>query len=114
VLVTDGAVSSFRIGNNYYRAGIPCLFHSVTGYNCLTCGMTRCFIYMSDFNIEAAWNINAAGVLLYLFCILQIPYRLILVFRPKVKIHRSIVLFQYLFLVIVGIVAVIRFVVQFF
>jgi len=114
VLVTNGEANALKIGGNYYQAGMPCLFHSVTGYNCLTCGMTRCFIYMSDFNIKAAWDMNVAGVLLYMFCLLQIPYRVIVIFQPQINKHRFIVLLQYLLLVIIGTVAVIRFVVQFF
>lgn len=113
MLVTNGEGNAFRIGDNYYQAGIPCFFNSLTGYKCLTCGMTRCFIYMSDFNFVAAWNMNPAGVLLYMFCIIQIPYRLFLILRPKVNIHRLVVLFQYAFLVIIGVAAVIKFVAQF-
>lgn len=114
MLVTNGEANALKFGNNYYYAGVPCFFRSITGYNCLTCGMTRCFIYMSDFNLTAAWNMNVAGVLLYLFCVLQIPYRLVLILRPRIIIPRLIMLFQYIFLGIICTVTVTQFVVQFF
>jgi len=45
---------------------------------------------MSDLNISAAWAMNRAGVLLYLFCLLQIPYRFMLIFNRKIPFQRIV------------------------
>ena len=76
--------------------------------------MTRSFIYMSDFNISAAWAMNRAGALLYLFCVLQIPYRIMLIFNRKIPLERIVVALGIVFLIIIGSVAVGQFAVQFF
>lgn len=113
-LITNGELTTLRIGDQFYSVGIPCFFYSMTGYNCPVCGMTRSFIYMSDINIEAAWSINKAGALLYLFCILQIPYRLILIFKRDIPVQRQIVFVEAAFLVAIGVIAMDQFVGQFF
>ncbi|HOP92019.1 MAG TPA: DUF2752 domain-containing protein [Acetivibrio thermocellus] len=76
--------------------------------------MTRSFIYMSDLNISAAWAMNRAGVLLYLFCLLQIPYRFMLIFNRKIPFQRIVTAFGIVFLIVVCFVTVGQFVFQFF
>lgn len=56
-----------------------CIFKFFTHYNCPTCGMTRCFIYMSHFDLSKALVMKLSGVLLYLFFIFQIFLRIFLV-----------------------------------
>lgn len=113
VLYTDGRFTTFRFPAPVDVFGIPCAFTSTTGYNCPVCGMTRCFVYMSTLNIEAAWEMNKAGVLLYVFCLLQIPYRLLLIIGLKIPRHNYLILFEALHLAVIGIIALEEFVVQF-
>ncbi|ODM27813.1 hypothetical protein A7W90_17200 [Clostridium sp. Bc-iso-3] len=113
-MVTNGEGTAFGLGGHLYGIGIPCIFRASTGYNCPACGMTRSFIYMSDFNISAAWAMNRAGALLYLFCVLQIPYRIMLIFNRKIPLERIVVALGIVFLIIIGSVAVGQFAVQFF
>jgi hypothetical protein len=54
---------------------LTCMFRIVTGIPCPGCGLTRSFVAISHGDIRAAWEFNAMGPILYLLCILQIPYR---------------------------------------
>ncbi|HOM02176.1 MAG TPA: DUF2752 domain-containing protein [Acetivibrio sp.] len=114
LMVTNGDVAALKLGERFLRLGIPCVFRAATGYNCPACGMTRSFIYMSDFNIAAAWSMNRAGVLLYLFCVLQIPYRLMLTFNRKVPFSRLVVALGAVLFAIICTIAAGQFVFQFF
>lgn len=44
----------------------PCLFKSVTGLPCATCGMTRCFSALSQGDWRAAFHWHPVGMLLLL------------------------------------------------
>ncbi|ADU73667.1 MAG TPA: DUF2752 domain-containing protein [Hungateiclostridium thermocellum] len=114
LMVTNGKATAFKLGGYFFKIGLPCIFKAATGYNCPACGMTRSFIYMSDLNISAAWAMNRAGVLLYLFCLLQIPYRFMLIFNRKIPFQRIVTAFGIVFLIVVCFVTVGQFVFQFF
>ena len=114
ILITDGNVVVFKFNNHFYRAGLPCAFKLLTGYNCPSCGMTRSFIYMSGLNFSEAFKLNKAGFLLYIFCLIQIFYRIVRILKPKLSIHRSFVRFQAAFLILIGIVDLQTFIFQFF
>ncbi len=49
-----------------------CALYSRLGIDCPGCGLTRCFIHLSHGNFTAAWRLNAVGVFLYAFVLLQL------------------------------------------
>lgn len=115
VLVTNGQTAGFRFSVPWYlnMMNLPCIFKSTTGFNCPACGMTRCFIYMSRFNIEAAWWMNKAGVLLWFFCVFQVIYRGLLLFRIHIPLKKYCQPFQTVYLILLGILVIKEFVGQF-
>lgn len=48
-----------------------CAMYSRFGVDCPGCGLTRSFIHLSHGNLAAAWRLNAVGVFLYGFIVLQ-------------------------------------------
>ncbi|NLL06946.1 MAG: DUF2752 domain-containing protein [Clostridiaceae bacterium] len=112
MLTINGSYTTIRIGDSVHRFGFPCIFKLSTGYNCPVCGMTRSYIFMSKLDIMSAWRMNKAGVLLYIFCVFQIPYRLLLIAGTKID-NKYIMVFETVFLIIIGIVVLFEFVRQF-
>lgn len=112
-LMTRDNYTAIRFGDSVHRFGLPCIFKFSTGYDCPACGMTRSFIFMSDFNITSAWNMNKAGVLLYVFSVFQIPYRLLLLVGARISDNKNIKVFEAAFLILIGIVVLFEFVRQF-
>ncbi|MDQ2084977.1 DUF2752 domain-containing protein [Herbivorax sp. ANBcel31] len=113
-LVTDGHWTAISFGKHTLDLSLPCSFKKLTGYNCPSCGMTRCFVYMSRLKFNLAWDITKAGVLLYIFCMVQIPYRLLLLIRGRNKSYKWIKRFMAVFLILIGIVVMFEFIFQFF
>lgn len=60
-----------------------CTYKRLTGTECPGCGLTRCFISIAHGDFSAAWGFNAAGILLFLFVVLQLPYRSLQIWRIK-------------------------------
>ncbi|TYQ14913.1 UNVERIFIED_CONTAM: uncharacterized protein DUF2752 [Acetivibrio alkalicellulosi] len=112
-LVTNGNYTAIRFQNSLFEIGLPCSFKDLTGYNCPSCGMTRCFVYMTKLNLNLAWNMSKPGVLLYILCLFQIPYRLFLIVGGNLENQKYIKVFQTLFLILIGFVILLEFVVQF-
>lgn len=52
ILVTAGILKDLAVFLPH------CLFHQVTGLPCLTCGMTRAAIYLSEFNLPLSFHYN--------------------------------------------------------
>lgn len=53
--------------------GIPCVFHSLTGYYCPGCGVSRMFLSLLRFDISGAWKCNPAVLsMLPLGCVIAI------------------------------------------
>ncbi len=113
VLATNGNTTSLRFPAPVQEFGTACVFKIATGYNCPACGMTRCFVYMSSLNVAAAWSMNKAGVLLYFFCIMQLPYRLLMIIGTNIFRQKYMIVFQAVFLVAIGIVDLLEFIKQF-
>ncbi len=44
--------------------GVPCVFHALTGLQCPGCGVTRMLSALLHGNLRAAWESNAAVLLL--------------------------------------------------
>ena len=53
-----------------------CTMRRYLGIGCPGCGLTRCFISITQGQFREAWAFNPVGILLYLIIIFQIPYRL--------------------------------------
>lgn len=53
-----------------------CMFRHLTGVDCPGCGLTRSFVHVARGDICEAFRFNAMGPILYLICLLQIPYRI--------------------------------------
>jgi hypothetical protein len=113
MLRTDGIGTSFHFQSFTREIHLPCVFRSVTGYRCPACGMTRSFIYTSALNIKSALKINTAGVLLYFFCLIQIPYRILLLLNVTIPKQSLFVYFEATLLLTIGMVAGIQFISQF-
>jgi hypothetical protein len=94
IMSTNGTLNSVHVLGFTLPVRVPCIFRFITGFKCPACGMTRCFIYMSHFNIRAAFAMNRAGVLLYFLCVFEVPYRLVLLLRGKVPFQKAFNVFQ--------------------
>ena len=55
----------------------------MTGLDCPGCGLTRCFISVGHGRLADATQFNPVGILLYVFVVVQIPFRLLQIFRIK-------------------------------
>lgn len=113
IMITDGYNTAVSFHEELFHVGLPCIFKTMTGYNCPSCGMTRAFIFVSHFNITEALKMNEAGVFLYFFCLFQIPYRFIRVIKPRLIVFKPVIWFQGLFLVLIGIIDLKDFIIQF-
>ena len=58
-----------------YQISFICPFKFVTRHDCPFCGMTRCFVSLSHLDFASAIRYNAAGILAYVLCILEIIFR---------------------------------------
>jgi hypothetical protein len=68
---------------------------------------------MSNLNPKAAWGMSKSGVLLYLFCLLQVPYRFLLIINLKLPFKRLLMILDAIFLIFIGLIALEQFVSQF-
>jgi hypothetical protein len=110
---TDGQTVAFRFHDGFYEVRMPCVFKTVTGYKCPSCGGTRSFAFMGKLSLVSAWNSNKATAMLYVFMALQIPYRLILIVRGKVPFQKIISRLGIVALILVGVIAIVQFAAQF-
>lgn len=101
LLSTDGDSCTFHLFSLTVPLRGVCFFRLFTGYRCPVCGMTRCFTYMSHFHIAAAWHISHAGVPLYLLCIYESIYRLLLLAFGKLRFRRTFKVIEIILLIIV-------------
>jgi hypothetical protein len=52
-----------------------CYWQRLLKTDCPGCGMTRSIVSMASGDVRAAWGFNAAGPLLFLVLLYQVPYR---------------------------------------
>lgn len=52
-----------------------CLFRRNLGIDCPGCGLTRSFIAQAHGDFPRAWHFNPAGIFLFPFLAIQIPYQ---------------------------------------
>lgn len=77
-----------------------CFIKTVTGINCPTCGLTRCFIAISHGSFAAAAGFNPGGIIAYIYVLFQIPYRIMRIFKKgNIRIMQKV---NYVFTVITG------------
>ncbi len=55
----------------------PCVFATVTGRRCPTCGMTTSFAWFARGRFDRSWRANPAGSLLAPTCLALIPWLVI-------------------------------------
>lgn len=113
MLRTEGTGTSFHFQSYNREIRLPCVFRAFTGYRCPACGMTRSFIYTSSLDIRSALKMNTEGVLLYFFCLIQLPYRILLLRNVTITKQALFVKLEAVLLLIIGAVAGIRFMSQF-
>ncbi len=61
---------------------IPCLFYTMTNYQCPGCGITRMFMALGEGNVVKAFHYNGAVLIL-------LPFFLILTVKMMVKYIKS-------------------------
>lgn len=44
---------------------VPCLFTTLSGYNCWGCGITRAFIHLLEFELADAWRANPIAFIVF-------------------------------------------------
>jgi hypothetical protein len=52
-----------------------CAFKRLAGIDCPSCGLTRCFVWMSRGNLSKALDCNPVGVVVFFAVVAQLPYR---------------------------------------
>lgn len=112
IMVTDEYQSKFNIFGHYINFNSSCAFYQLTGYDCPSCRMTRSFVYISDFNFVNAFQMKISAILLYLFLIFQIFYRIFLILKRKLFLN--LLIFQSVFAILIIIVNLSEFIYQFF
>jgi Protein of unknown function (DUF2752) len=53
-----------------------CMFRRTFGIPCPGCGLTRSFVAMAHGRFLSALRFNTMGPIIFVFCVLQIPYRI--------------------------------------
>lgn len=63
------------------RAMVPvpetCMTRRILGISCPGCGLTRSFVHLARGDVFTALTLNPMGPVLFLMCLLQIPYRVV-------------------------------------
>jgi hypothetical protein len=67
-----------------------CLFRRVTGINCPLCGLTRSLVALGHADVAASWRFHRAGWLVFLFLLVQIPVRCLLVAGAVARTRRRL------------------------
>ena len=62
----------YKIINNIYHVGIPCIFHRITRLYCPGCGMTRAIFSLLNLDIKQAIRNNILVVIVIPFIIIYI------------------------------------------
>jgi hypothetical protein len=77
VVVASVVLTPGQDGVRLFGVEIPstCLFRTLTGHNCLGCGLTRSFVYMGHLQARQALSMHLLGPFLYLGVAAQVPWR---------------------------------------
>jgi hypothetical protein len=60
-----------------------CVYRENFGIECPSCGLTRSFICIEDFNIGRSLDYNRVGILVYLIFFLLLIYNILSLFKAK-------------------------------
>lgn len=82
LMTTDGVSTGIRLFGLVLPVRFVCLFKAATGFDCPTCGMTRCFIYMSHLQPGSALRMSYSGVCVYALFVYEALYRGLAGFLP--------------------------------
>ena len=86
---------------------VTCIFKSVTGISCPSCGMTRAFLSILHFNFVDAFFLNVLSIPLFLFIIFSIIIMIIEIFKNKFeyipKLIRFLGKYWYIFIILLTI-----------
>lgn len=52
-----------------------CIYQNLWGLDCPGCGLTRCFVSLAHGQWSMAWKYHPVGIVLFVFIVVQIPYR---------------------------------------
>ena len=80
-----GVNKSDHIATPWLGVQLPsvCQFRNVTGLDCPGCGLTRAFVSIAHGRIAEAFSYNGASLLVFGFVSLQIPYRMVQIWRIR-------------------------------
>lgn len=66
-------------------SGLPlpplCLSYAWFGVKCPGCGLTRSIIYLAHGDWEASWRLHRLGAVLAIAIVMQLPYRIVALWR---------------------------------
>ena len=90
--VLEPSRNGVAVSGTSRRLPSVCLFHRLTGLPCPACGLTRSVLYMGHGEPIQAIRMHVLGPALFVFALLQIPYRagLILSGRKPARVPRHI------------------------
>ena len=77
----DGGSGS-RVTLAGWRLPEACLSRLLWHVPCPGCGLTRSLVRVAHGDLVGAWRQHRVGPILYLFCLLQVVFRVWLLFRP--------------------------------
>lgn len=77
-----------------------CLFRNLFGIDCPFCGLSRSFIEIAHLNFSSAIYYNTAGIVVFIFILLQVPYRIYFIVRPEAQPSNSTLISIPLYLIL--------------
>jgi len=80
--ISDNGNCFIEINQKYIIPNF-CMIKHISRFDCPSCGLTRSFVSVSQFDLHSAANFNATGISLYMLTIFQLPYRLFKLIRRK-------------------------------
>lgn len=105
IFILIGILFIFKLGIK-----IPCPFHTITGFYCPGCGITRCIISLLHFDFYRAFRYNPLVFILLPFIGLYILYKLyIWIFEKEDKVTEKLVGYpMYILIIILLIYGILR------
>jgi hypothetical protein len=80
-----------------------CVLYHTFGIKCAFCGMSRSFAAMADGDFQKAWHCHWLGTILFVFILIQIPYRIwsLVIYpkRPNKAIQKTLLLLSVVILI---------------
>lgn len=70
-------------GQPWLPVPFTCPFLATTGLPCPGCGLTRAMVHLAHGDLKSSWRRHWLGIPLGVVLILQTPYRLLALYRPR-------------------------------